>query len=77
MRTSVDMCRRNEQNNTLYQVKVDVGVKHREELSHVIGVCLPSQSASETHNQEKSPQTFAHPVLSAMFDNHAILLFWL
>ena len=27
---------------------------------HVIGICLLSQSASEKHNQEKSPQTFAH-----------------
>ena len=26
------------------------------------GVCLPSQSASEKHNQEKSPCTFAHLV---------------
>ena len=29
-------------------------------MHHVIGVCLPSQSAPEKHNQEKSPQTFAH-----------------
>ena len=28
--------------------------------NHVIGVCLHSQSASEKHNQEKSPHTFAH-----------------
>ena len=47
---------------------------------HVIGVCLTSQLASEKHNQEKSPQTFAHLVnlskqVSAMFDNHTILLF--
>ena len=28
---------------------------------HVIGVCFPSESASEKHNQEKkSPQTFVH-----------------
>ena len=49
---------------------------------HVIGVHLLSQSASEKHNREKSPQTFAHLVdfstnVSAMFDNHTILLFWL
>ena len=29
---------------------------------HVIGVCLPSQSVPKKHNQEKSPQTFAHLV---------------
>ena len=29
---------------------------------HVIVVCTPSQSASEKHIQEKSPQTFAHLV---------------
>ena len=49
---------------------------------HVIGVHLLSQSASEKHNREKSPQIFAHLVyfstnVSAMFDNHTILLFWL
>ena len=47
---------------------------------HVIGVCLPSQSAREKHNQEKSPDTFAHLVnfsnVSAMFDFHTVLLFW-
>ena len=43
---------------------------------HVIGVCLPSQSASAKHNQEKSPHAFAH-LVSAMFDNHTFLLFWL
>ena len=31
-------------------------------LYHVIKDCLPSQSTSEKHNQEKSQQTFAHPV---------------
>ena len=30
--------------------------------NHVIRVCLLSQSALEKHNQEKSPQTFAHLV---------------
>ena len=29
---------------------------------HVIAVCLPSQSASRKHSQEKSPQSFAHLV---------------
>ena len=49
----------------------------------VIRVYLTSQSALEKHNQEKKcPQTFAHLVnfsnnVSAMFDNHTILLFWL
>ena len=43
---------------------------------------MPSQSATEKHNQEKkSPQTFTHFVnssnVSAMFDNHSILLFWM
>ena len=28
----------------------------------MIGACLPNQSALEKHNQEKSPQTFAHLV---------------
>ena len=51
-------------------------------ICHVIGVCLLSQSASEKHSQEKSPETFAHLVnfsknVSAMFDNRTILLFWL
>ena len=46
--------------------------------THVIEVCLSNQSASEKH--KKSPQTFAHLVhfsknVSAMFDNHTILLF--
>ena len=53
-------------------------------LQNVPGVCLPSQSASEKHNQEKQrkkkPHTFAHlvnfsEIVSAMFDNHKILLF--
>ena len=49
---------------------------------HVIGICLPSQSASEKHNQEKSPPVFAHLVnfsknVSTMFDNHTISLFLL
>ena len=40
----------------------------------------PSQSASEKHNQENRPQTFAHLVdssknVSTIFDNHTILLF--
>ena len=44
----------------------------------MIGVSLLSQSATEKHNQEKSPQTFAHfenffTNVSAMFDNHTIL----
>ena len=46
---------------------------------------LFSQSASEKRNQENSPQTFAYLVdfstkknsVSAMFDNHTILSFWL
>ena len=47
---------------------------------HVTGACLPSQSASEMHNQEKSPQTFTRLVnfsknMSAMFDNHFNKLF--
>ena len=50
--------------------------------NRVIRIGLPSQSAYEKHNQEKSPQTFAHLVnfsigVSAVFDNHTILLFWL
>ena len=52
------------------------------QIYHVIGVRLSSQSASEKHNQEKSPQTFAHLAnfsknVSAMFNNHTIVLFWL
>ena len=51
-------------------------LSHSLKPSHVIRICLPSQSAS------KNPQTFAHLVnfsknLSATFDNHTILLFWL
>ena len=50
------------------------------QVLHVIGVRLSSQSASEKHNQEKSPQTFAHLVnfsknVSAIFYNRTILLF--
>ena len=46
--------------------------------NRVIRIGLSSQSTSEKHNQEKSPQTFVYPVnVSAMFDNHTILLFWL
>ena len=41
----------------------------------MIGACLPNQSALEKHNQEKSPQTFAHLVdVSAMFDYRKINL---
>ena len=50
---------------------------------HVFGVCLPSQSALETNNQEKikNPQTFAHLAnfsknVSVTFDNHIILIFF-
>ena len=50
---------------------------------HVLGV--PSQSASKKHNQEKRPTCLCAPCeflppppnLSAMFDNHTILLLWL
>ena len=47
-----------------------------ESFQDVIGICLPSQSASVKLNEEKkSPQTFAHlENVSAMFDNHTILL---
>ena len=39
-------------------------------------------STQKAQSRKKNPQTFAHPVnfsknLSAMFDNHTILLFWL
>ena len=47
---------------------------------HVTRVYLTSQSApisTNQHNQEKIPWTFAHLVnVSAMFNNHKILLFW-
>ena len=45
-----------------------------------VEVCLPSQSVSEKHNQEKKahkPLRTAHRKnVSAMFENHRILLFW-
>ena len=48
--------------------------------NHVIGVCLPSQSVSEKHNQEKQAhkplRTSWFLKMSAMFDNQTILLFW-
>ena len=47
-------------------------------LHHVIRVCLPSQSETKKHNQEKKPTNLCTPQtnVSAMFDNHKIL-FWL
>ena len=48
---------------------------------HVIGVCLPSQSASEKNNQEKKVHKplriscTSQITVSAMFDDHTILLF--
>ena len=46
----------------------------------MIGICLPSQSASDRHNQEKEPTNLCTPrevsplptprSVSAMFDNH-------
>ena len=47
---------------------------------HMIGVCLPSQSASGKHNQEqKAHKTFAHLMnfskqMSAMIDNHTLVI---
>ena len=51
-------------------------------LIHVSGVCLPSQSAVLKYNQEKTPIRLCAPReflknVSAMFDNHTILLLWL
>ena len=52
------------------------------QLTRVIGVCLPSQPASEKHNQEnKVHKTLPNlwipkKKLFAMFDNQKILLLW-
>ena len=51
-------------------------------INHVIGDRLPAQPISirKAQSRKKSPQTFAHLMnfsnnVSAMFDNHTILLF--
>ena len=44
-------------------IKIETARKEHtmHKIIHVIGVCLPSQSASEKHNQEKKPTNLCVP----------------
>ena len=62
------------------KVFIDTNINYKLHLQlmncHVIGVCLPSQSASEKHDQEKTHiplrTSWTSQKLSAMFDNPTI-----
>ena len=51
----------------------------KSKVNHVIGVCLPSQSASEKYNQEKKAHKHLRTswILSQNVSDHEILLFWI